>query len=301
MLTTLAGVFVIASAIWSISVRGRIDLLSGMLFPCGALLVVNGLLRQARMRAADAELPAATVPRTPLVARITAVHVVLVVAVLEVAINRVAVPMLRPRTGAPPTWHTLLDYTGLFLFYFTGVLAALVIAQRCVQAVRERGGPRALIAHGLVAVAALLAAIPLVVSAPASLSLVLELAFAVGGDRAARERVRQGSRSRHPGRAADHRGPAPDPHRQRDRRAVRVAGQRVRWAGARDRARGRDRAVHRRAAVAVLLRAATVRARGHAPGPGRARDGDRGGRRDARADVLPRRSRRPRRSRSASS
>ena len=53
--------------------------------------------------------------------RLTALHVLLVVGVLEVAINRIAVPMLRPRPkGMPPSWHTMLDYGGLFLFYFTG-------------------------------------------------------------------------------------------------------------------------------------------------------------------------------------
>lgn len=116
--------------------------------------------------------------RTPWHAKLTAIHVLLGIALLEVAINRVAVPMLRPLRGEPPAWHTVLDYTGLFLFYFTGVLAAFVIAQRCVQAFRERGTARDRVAHGFVALATLLAAVPLVVSPPAELSLILELAFA---------------------------------------------------------------------------------------------------------------------------
>ena len=111
--------------------------------------------------------------------RLTALHVLVVIGVLEVAINRIFVPMLRPLRGDPPTWHTLLDYTGLFLFYFTGVLAALVIAQRCVEVFTERRGRRDLIAHGFAAAAALLAAIPLVIAAPGELSLVLELMFAI--------------------------------------------------------------------------------------------------------------------------
>lgn len=113
-----------------------------------------------------------------LLSRVTAIHALLVIAVLEVAINRIAVPLLRPAKGEPPSWHTILDYSGLFLFYFTGVLAALVIAQRCIDAFNERAGPREVIAHSLVAIATLLAAVPLVISAPAELSLVLEISFA---------------------------------------------------------------------------------------------------------------------------
>jgi hypothetical protein len=110
--------------------------------------------------------------------KVTAVHVLLLAAVLEVAINRIAVPMLQPAKGDPPTWHTLLDYLGLFLFYFTGVLAALVIAVGCVQALRARDGARGTIAHGFISITAALAAVPLILAAPAELSLVLELAFA---------------------------------------------------------------------------------------------------------------------------
>lgn len=115
--------------------------------------------------------------------RVTALHVLVVIGVLEVAINRVAVPMLRPLKGSPPSWHTVLDYTGLFLFYFTGVLAALVIAQRCIGGLlggsTERRDARYLIAYGVAALATLLAAVPLVIAAPGQLSLVLELTFAV--------------------------------------------------------------------------------------------------------------------------
>jgi hypothetical protein len=57
----------------------------------------------------------------------------LVVALLEVAINRIAVPMLRPAKGLPPAWHTYLDYAGLFLFYFAGTLAAFVIGAHIVR------------------------------------------------------------------------------------------------------------------------------------------------------------------------
>jgi hypothetical protein len=110
--------------------------------------------------------------------RLTAIHVLLVVAILEVAINRVAVPMLRPARGAPPTWHTILDYTGLFLFYFAGTLAAVVLVTRSLSAIAARRGARDTIAHAVLAAASVLAAIPLVIAIPASLVLVLELAFA---------------------------------------------------------------------------------------------------------------------------
>jgi hypothetical protein len=110
--------------------------------------------------------------------RITAIHVLLVVAVLEVAINRVAVPLLRPAQGAPPAWHTVLDYVGLFLFYFAGTLAAFVLLARAISAIAAQRGVRDAIAHALLAVAGVLAAIPLVVAVPPSLVLLLELAFA---------------------------------------------------------------------------------------------------------------------------
>ena len=110
---------------------------------------------------------------------LTAVHVLLLVALLEVAINRVAVPMLRPAGGAPPLWHTSLDYIGLFLFYFAGTLAALLLGGRCWQAIRSRGRRRTTAAYVIVAITALLAASALVVDMPAALSVTLELAFAV--------------------------------------------------------------------------------------------------------------------------
>ena len=108
---------------------------------------------------------------------LTAVHVLLLVAVLEVAINRVAVPMLRPPGGVPPAWHTDLDYVGLFSFYFAGTLAVLLLGAQCWQVVRSRGRRRAIAAYAIVGVTALLAAAPLVIDAPAQLSFTLELAF----------------------------------------------------------------------------------------------------------------------------
>jgi hypothetical protein len=102
----------------------------------------------------------------------------LLVAFLEVAINRVAVPMLRPFKGTPPTWHTILDYAGLFLFYFTGTLAAFAIGAHIVRIFRH-GRALDIAAQVTLALAALLAAVPLVIQAPAALSIPLESAFAL--------------------------------------------------------------------------------------------------------------------------
>lgn len=100
----------------------------------------------------------------------------LLVALLEVTINRVAVPMLRPLKGAPPWWHEGLDYVGLFLFYFAGVLGALTIFVRCYEAIADHSsGLRWRITHGIVWAAALVAATPLIVVTSPTISIVLEI------------------------------------------------------------------------------------------------------------------------------
>lgn len=111
--------------------------------------------------------------------KLTAIHVLLVVAVLELAINRIAVQLLRPAQGEPPTWHTLLDYVGLFLFYFTGTLAVVVLLTRSASVLSQLRVIRVRVAHGVVFAATLLAALPLLIDAPESLTLPLELAFAL--------------------------------------------------------------------------------------------------------------------------
>jgi hypothetical protein len=110
---------------------------------------------------------------------ISPVHILLLVAFLEVAIDRVAVPLLRPAKGVPPTWHTMLDYGGLFLFYFAGTLAATLIGMRVVEGFRQARTLRDWIANAALAGASLLAVIPLAIAAPAQLSFLLELAFAL--------------------------------------------------------------------------------------------------------------------------
>lgn len=108
---------------------------------------------------------------------VSALQILVVVAVLEVAVNRVAVPWLRPARGAPPDWHTAIDYVGLFLFYFAGALAVLVLLERSFRALMVRRGRRDAIAHGALAVVAGVAAIPIGIATAASWTLVLELAF----------------------------------------------------------------------------------------------------------------------------
>jgi hypothetical protein len=104
--------------------------------------------------------------------------VLLAVAACDVAIDRVAVPLLRPQSGAPPAWHTALDYAGLFLFYFTGTLAAFVALVRCFDAFVVRRTARDVVAHGVLAIAVVLAALPLVTDPPSVLTIALEVAFA---------------------------------------------------------------------------------------------------------------------------
>ena len=109
----------------------------------------------------------------------TAIHVLLVVAIAEVVINRIAVGMLPPRKGESPGWHASLDHIGLFLFYFTGVLAALVLATRCLSAFDRTRRLRDIVAHGTLLLATVITAVPLVISVPESAKLVLAIAFTV--------------------------------------------------------------------------------------------------------------------------
>jgi hypothetical protein len=113
--------------------------------------------------------------------------VLLAIAFLEVAINRVAIgsrsdPGLATtllHIGAtPPAWHTLLSYVGLFVFYFAGTLAVALALAQAVSALGERRGIRDAIAQVALIAATLLAAVPLAVDAP-WLGLPLEVAFAV--------------------------------------------------------------------------------------------------------------------------
>ena len=114
-------------------------------------------------------------------------HVVLAVAALEIALDRIAVPLLRPKAGTPPGWHKALDYAGLFLHYFVATLALAVIFAQCSRALVHRRpssgtskgrGWSVTLAHTALGIAALLAALPLVIAPSSTHALLLELAFA---------------------------------------------------------------------------------------------------------------------------
>jgi len=111
--------------------------------------------------------------------RVTPLHVLLVVAALEVVIDRVLVPAFAPAAGIEPsTAHTILAFAGLFLLYFTGTLAVIVALMRASIAVRT-GTRLEFAANALLGLATLIAAIPLFISMPKSYGIVLELAFGV--------------------------------------------------------------------------------------------------------------------------
>ncbi|MEJ7603981.1 MAG: hypothetical protein WKG01_39240 [Kofleriaceae bacterium] len=115
----------------------------------------------------------------------TAIHVLLVVAFLEVAISRIMVmrttttlPMLSPPAG-PPLWYTLLEYLALFLSYFVGTLAVAVTVARAVSALEKRRGVRDLVAHAVLAAAAVVTAIPLVIDTSPTMTVVIAIGFAL--------------------------------------------------------------------------------------------------------------------------
>ena len=64
----------------------------------------------------------------PSAGQVGLVYLLLLVAAAELAVNRLAVPTLLPRgNGAPPVWHEVLSYVGLFLLYFASTLAVGVL------------------------------------------------------------------------------------------------------------------------------------------------------------------------------
>jgi hypothetical protein len=95
-------------------------------------------------------------------------QLLLLVGVAEVAINRVAVEGLRPGSAvhhigggaiAPPpsvpTWHALLSWVGLFLYYFASTLALGALAIRAVDGLRAAPADRARLMPRAIALAAL--------------------------------------------------------------------------------------------------------------------------------------------------
>ena len=110
--------------------------------------------------------------------RLKPTRVLLGVAVLEVAIDRIAVPILKPDLGDPPGWHVMLAYVGLFFFYFAGLLAAVVIGLRWFDALRTKSVVHFAM-HALLAGCALIGIVPFVISEPAMFGVVREILFAI--------------------------------------------------------------------------------------------------------------------------
>lgn len=80
----------------------------------------------SKRRPAEAESSGASTVPAP-------IWFLLAAGALELAINRLAVPLLRPSKGAPPQWHTALDYCGLFLFYFASLLGVISAGVRIAR------------------------------------------------------------------------------------------------------------------------------------------------------------------------
>lgn len=61
-------------------------------------------------------------------------HILLIVAAIELAVYRLAVPGLKPAdpNDAPPGWHTGLSYVGLFLSYFGSILAVGIVLRQLI-------------------------------------------------------------------------------------------------------------------------------------------------------------------------
>lgn len=63
--------------------------------------------------------------------------ILLGVMVVELALNRLAVPALRPATETPEQWHRSLDHLALFTFHFASALSVGVVALLLWRAVND--------------------------------------------------------------------------------------------------------------------------------------------------------------------
>ena len=82
-------------------------------------------------------------------------QLLLLVAIVELAVFRLAVKALAPPLEtAPPTWHQVLNYLGLFLYYFASALALCVLAIEIVRHLRMRELYAAFARYALVVVVA---------------------------------------------------------------------------------------------------------------------------------------------------
>jgi hypothetical protein len=106
------------------------------------------------------------------------VRVLLVLAVLEVVVNRVGLRILAPADGhSPAGWYQLLDYGGLFLSYFTGTLAVALLGARAIAAALLARGVRDAIAQVVILLAAGVFAAEILLDAPEWLAIAGEAVF----------------------------------------------------------------------------------------------------------------------------
>ena len=120
-------------------------------------------------------------------AGLSPVHLLVLVAVAELSITRLAVPTLRPPADARtiPLWFEILDNVGLFFLYFGTTLAIAVLGLRAWDLVRARAGRPAWALLGRIVLAAALvacSALAVVMVAgwtPQTISLALHLTCAV--------------------------------------------------------------------------------------------------------------------------
>ncbi|MEZ4361803.1 MAG: hypothetical protein R3B48_16560 [Kofleriaceae bacterium] len=116
--------------------------------------------------------------RWPPWALLTPVSLFLPAAALEMAVNRLAVPLLRPSKGVPPLWHTALDYAGLFVFYFASLLGVILVGIRVARAIRGDSGWGARAAWAPLAALGLLSAWAVIGEPSVGLTFAIEVCFA---------------------------------------------------------------------------------------------------------------------------
>jgi hypothetical protein len=113
-------------------------------------------------------------------AELDLVPVLLAVAAIELTLNRLAVPVLRPPGGPVPAWHRDLDTVGLFAFHLATVLGLVVGIGKTLDLFARPGRfaplPRALVVAGATLFYGL-AAWGVFLPAPPTLSFHLESCF----------------------------------------------------------------------------------------------------------------------------
>ncbi len=102
----------------------------------------------------------------------------MVLAVLEIAVNRVGLPALAPTDGhEPATWYAALDYGGLFLSYFTGTLAVAILGARAIATLLAFRGVRDVVAQAAILGAVALFALEIMLDAPEWVAIPAEALF----------------------------------------------------------------------------------------------------------------------------